>query len=93
MHFNCYILSILYYFLINLVIQLVEKSGTELILFGSILKSLLQQESWLACQDSYRPALKANICDPGRKVPIPPVIPPGIPGGMLLYSPRWVGPL
>ena len=79
MHFNCYILSILYYFLINLVIQLVQKSGTELILFGSILKSLLQQESWLTCQDSNRPALKASICDPGRKV----LIPPGIPGGML----------
>ena len=31
MYFNCYILSISYYFLINLLMRSVEKSGTELI--------------------------------------------------------------
>lgn len=106
-HFNCYILSILYYFQINLLIQSVEKSGTELMLFGSYWNPYCSkipgwhvrihtgQHMW-SWEDLGTDPTCHPRWDPGWNAAIVPggwasLIPPGIKGGIPPGFPGGIG--
>lgn len=86
---------VIHFLIIKFVYSISLKKWYSTNIIWELLKSLLQQESWLAYQNSYRPALTVAYVILGGRVLILPVIPGGIkcgiPPGIVGIPPRIPG--